>query len=322
MIVFPSDPSNLAICAIVTVAMQFSFGIIACTFKFDKVTDFAGGTNFVVLALLTFFLAQTYQWRQILVTVFIVLWGLRLSGYLLYRIIMIGEDKRFDEMRSNPVRFAVFWIFQAIWVFTVSLPVMIINAEASAIINYYTAMDIIGSVLFAMGLIVEAVSDQQKFNFRNNPSNSGQWCQVGVWSVSRHPNYFGEISLWIGVFLIGTSVYGATWKWVGILSPVFTALILLTFSGIPLLEKKSDARHGSKLEYRVYKQKTSPLIPLPTSCYGALPSCVKCCFCCEFPFYNNVNEEDAEDSAITTTEEPEGTPFSKSNPSQTVIEDV
>lgn len=132
MLVFEVDTNNLSICAIVTVFMQFTFFLVACSCKFDKVTDFAGGTNFVVLALLTFVLAETYHWRQILVTVCVVLWGIRLSGYLLYRIIKIGEDDRFDDKRSNPIKFAGFWIFQAVWVFTVSLPVVFVNAPSSA----------------------------------------------------------------------------------------------------------------------------------------------------------------------------------------------
>ncbi|WAR17580.1 hypothetical protein MAR_032174 [Mya arenaria] len=109
------DEWNLALCAIVTVAMQFTFFLIACTCKFDKVTDFAGGTNFVVLAVLSFFMAQTYATRQIMVTVCIVVWGIRLSGYLLYRIIKIGEDKRFDDKRENCLAFAGFWTFQGEW---------------------------------------------------------------------------------------------------------------------------------------------------------------------------------------------------------------
>merc|ERR1712193_79029 len=136
MLVFSWDENNLLICALVTIGMQLSFFIVAATCKFDKVTDFAGGTNFVVLAVLTFILSGTYYWRQILVTVSIILWGLRLSGYLLYRIIKIGEDRRFDDKRSNPVRFAIFWVFQAIWVFTVSLPVMFVNAPSSSSSSY------------------------------------------------------------------------------------------------------------------------------------------------------------------------------------------
>jgi len=282
---------NLAICAIVTVAMQFSFFLVACTCKFDKVTDFAGGTNFVVLAVLTFFLAETYHWRQILTTVCVVLWGLRLSGYLLYRIIKIGEDDRFDDKRSEPLKFAIFWIFQAVWVFTVSLPVIFVNAPSSEQFEDYTEMDIIGAIFFVIGLITEAISDQQKFNFRNNPENRGKWCQVGLWKVSRHPNYFGEITLWIGIFIISTSVIDGP-QWVGILSPIFTASILLFLSGIPLLEKKSDERHGSKEEYLEYKKKTSPLVPLPTSFYGILPSFVKGLLFCEWPIYNYTNRSD------------------------------
>jgi len=291
MLIFYADTNNLAICAIVTVAMQFSFFLVACTCKFDKVTDFAGGTNFVVLAVLTFFLAGTYQWRQILTTVCVVLWGLRLSGYLLYRIIKIGEDDRFDDKRSEPLKFAIFWIFQAVWVFTVSLPVIFVNAPSSEQFEDYTEMDIIGAIFFVIGLITEAISDQQKFNFRNNPENRGKWCQVGLWKVSRHPNYFGEITLWIGIFIISTSVIDGP-QWVGILSPIFTASILLFLSGIPLLEKKSDERHGSKEEYLEFKKKTSPLVPLPTSFYGKLPSFVKGLLFCEWPIYNYTNPSD------------------------------
>eukprot|EP00092_Neocalanus_flemingeri_P031087 GFUD01033767.1.p1 GENE.GFUD01033767.1~~GFUD01033767.1.p1 ORF type:complete len:326 (+),score=56.87 GFUD01033767.1:124-1101(+) len=301
MLVFEADTNNLSICAIVTVAMQFSFFMVACTCKFDKVTDFAGGTNFVVLAVLTFLLSWTFHWRQILVTGLVVLWGLRLSGYLLYRIIKIGEDDRFDDKRSDPLRFAIFWIFQAVWVFTVSLPVIFVNAPSSAVYlntDTFTPMDIIGSIFFAIGIFSETISDQQKFSFRNNPDNRGKWCQVGLWKISRHPNYFGEIMLWIGVYIISTSICSGG-QWAGVLSPVFTASILLFFSGIPLLEQKSDQRHRMKEEYLDFKKKTSPLIPLPTSCYAVLPPFLKCLFCCEFPLYNYLDVND-ERSPITS----------------------
>lgn len=302
MLIFDFDTNNLIICAIVTVGIQFAFFLVACTLKFDKVTDFAGGTNFVVLALLTLFLGETYHWRQIMISVFVVLWGLRLSGYLLYRIIKIGEDNRFDDKRSNPLKFAVFWVFQAVWVFTVSLPVIFINAPESANYDEFTPMDIIGGILFCFGLLIEGISDQQKFSFRNDPENSGKWCQVGLWRFSRHPNYFGEITLWIGIFTVSTSICSGG-QWAGILSPVFTAAILLFLSGIPLLEQKSDARYKIKEEYIEYKMKTSPLVLLPTSFYGAIPSFVKCCLFCEFPIYNHL-EMDDERSPIRSSPSP------------------
>ncbi|KAL4217606.1 hypothetical protein ACF0H5_022348 [Mactra antiquata] len=285
------DDYNITLCALVTIAMQFTFFLIACSCKFDKVTDFAGGTNFVVLAVMTFLLAQTYSTRQILVTVCICVWGARLSGYLLYRIIKIGEDKRFDDKRNNCLAFAGFWTFQAFWVFTVSLSVIFVNAPGSAMIrDYWTVMDIVGLCFFCIGLLCEAVSDQVKFMFRNNPENKGKWCDTGLWKVSRHPNYFGEILLWIGVFVISTSVL-RDGQWAAVLSPVFIIAILLFLSGIPLLEKKADERYFKNEEYRRYKARTSVLIPLPTVCYGCLPRPVKCLFCCEFPLYDHLSEE-------------------------------
>ena len=264
-------------------------------------TDFAGGTNFVVLAILTFCLAaaETYNWRQIAVTVCIILWGLRLSGYLLYRIIKIGEDDRFDDKRADPLKFAAFWTFQAVWVFTVSLPVIFVNAPTSIEDTRITPMDIIGLVIFGLGLVCEAVADQQKFNFRNDPANRGQWCAVGLWSWSRHPNYFGEISVWSGVFIVSTSIIsGSGVQWAGILSPLFTAAILLFLSGIPLLEQKSDARHGSKPEYLDYKKSVSPLVPLPPALYRVIPNILKCVLLCEFPLYNKIEENISETTPI------------------------
>ncbi|KAH3896917.1 uncharacterized protein LOC127864492 [Dreissena polymorpha] len=285
------DERNLALCAIVTAGMQFSFFLVACSCKFDKVTDFAGGTNFVVLALLTFLMAQTWAARQIMVTTCIIVWGVRLSGYLLYRIIKIGEDKRFDDKRDSCLAFAGFWTFQAFWVFTVSLPVIIVNAGINAEVrDYWTAQDIVGLVLFILGLLCEAISDQSKFMFRNDPANKGKWCDTGLWKVSRHPNYFGEILLWAGIFIISTSVlsYG---EWAVVLSPIFISAILLFLSGIPLLEKKADERFRKNEQYREYKARTSVLIPLPPPCYGCLPRALKCLFCCEFPLYDHLNEE-------------------------------
>jgi len=284
VVIIPGDIHYLGLCAIVTVAMQLSFFAVAAICKFDKVTDFAGGTNFVLLAVLTFSLAQTFAPRQITATVLVCVWGLRLSGYLLYRIIVIGEDKRFDDKREDCLRFAGFWTFQAFWVFTVSLTVILINSPVDPNKDFLP-LDIVGTVIFILGFLLESVADMQKFNFRQNKANKNRWCDVGVWKWSRHPNYYGEILVWLGMFLIAASILTG-WKWVAVLSPIFITAILLFLSGIPLLEEKADERFGWNPYYGEFKRRTPTLLLFPPVLYRKLPLIVKMIFCCEFPLYN------------------------------------
>lgn len=187
------DDHYLLISLLVTVGMQASFFVIAAAMRFDKVTDFAGGTNFLLLAVLTLCLNGAYNARQIILTCLVGAWALRLSGFLLARILITGKDDRFDEIRNNLCKFAVFWTFQAVWVWTVSLPVVVSNAVSKDVDLH--ALDFVGYGIFALGLLIEAVADQTKFSFRQNPENKGKWCDRGLWRWSRHPNYWGASAL-------------------------------------------------------------------------------------------------------------------------------
>ncbi|KAL2927082.1 hypothetical protein RDABS01_023355 [Bienertia sinuspersici] len=186
------DSHFLAITAIVTVCYQLIFFVVTALLKFDKVTDFAGSTNFIILAVLTVVIKGSWHFRQVVLTLFVVIWGLRLGLFLLMRILQWGEDRRFDQMRGNLGKLVVFWIFQAVWVWTVSLPVTVVNASDKD--PTLQAADIIGWIMWSIGFSLEATADQQKLTFKNSPSNRGKWCNVGVWKYSRHPNYFGEES--------------------------------------------------------------------------------------------------------------------------------
>uniref|UniRef100_A0A2N9IMP7 Uncharacterized protein n=1 Tax=Fagus sylvatica TaxID=28930 RepID=A0A2N9IMP7_FAGSY len=277
------DSHFLGLTAIVTVAYQLFFFIVTALLKFDKVTDFAGSTNFVIIAILTLVLKGTWHFRQIVLTLLVVIWGLRLALFLLMRILQWGEDRRFDETRNNLGKLAIFWIFQAVWVWSVSLPVTVVNASNRN--PSLQAEDIIGWIIWSVGFLVEAAADQQKLVFKNSPENRGKWCNVGLWQYSRHPNYFGEIFLWWGVFVASTPVLEGA-EWLVILGPIFLTLLLLFVSGIPLLEESADKKFGNVTGYRFYKRTTSPLIPLPPVVYGNLPSWFKTTFLFEFPFYS------------------------------------
>eukprot|EP00270_Netrium_digitus_P002122 TRINITY_DN1236_c0_g1_i4.p1 TRINITY_DN1236_c0_g1~~TRINITY_DN1236_c0_g1_i4.p1 ORF type:complete len:299 (+),score=90.89 TRINITY_DN1236_c0_g1_i4:83-979(+) len=290
------EDNFIILTVIVTVGYQLLFFCIAASFKFDKVTDFAGGTNFVVLAVMTALIKGTWHTRQVVMTLLVVLWGLRLAIFLLLRILQWGEDKRFDDTRTDFLKLAAFWVFQAIWVWTVTLPVTIVNQEASRNPAIGVA-DIIGWTMWGIGLSVEAAADQQKLRFKSDPANRSRWCNVGVWKWSRHPNYFGEILLWWGVFVAATPVLKG-YEWASVASPLFTMSILLFLSGMPLLEASADKKFAQLDDYRHYKSSTSPLIPLPPLIYGSMPAAIKTLFFLEWPIYSSSLEQDGDGSNV------------------------
>lgn len=284
--VIPFDSFNLLLCWLVTVGQQASFFCIAYLCQFDKVTDFAGGTNFLVLQWIVFWVNGMYSLRHVMILILTSLWSLRLAGYLFYRIIRIGVDERFNDRRENFVAFLIFWIYQAFWVFVVSLPALFIAGSDDSGLDRYTWVDVLAWILFLIGLIIEAVSDQQKFNFRMDPANKGKFCAVGFWAISRHPNYFGEILIWWSVFLAGVPIYHLTPStWVGVLSPIMITLLLVFVSGIPILEKSADKRYGNDPAYQTYKARTPILVPFIPSLFAQCSPGAKSALCCEWEFF-------------------------------------
>lgn len=298
------DQRYLALTALVTIAYQGFFFLVTYALKFDKVTDFAGSTNFALVALLSFVLGGHYGARQIVLSACVFVWAARLAAFLLYRIILWGEDRRFDDQRENVGKLVIFWSLQAIWVWTVSLPTTIVNANAyNPALN---ALDYVGWVIFALGLALETVADQQKLLFKQSEASKGRWADVGVWSYSRHPNYAGELMVWYGLYISSLSVLRGA-EHAAVAGPIFITLLLLFVSGIPINEQSADEKHGMKDEYRLYKQRTSVLVPFPPALYSKLPDVLKKTVMLDFPTYNralpSAKQEPNENSTLVERNE-------------------
>ena len=197
-----------ALCWGVTVAMQCLFFVIAFSCAFDKVTDLAGAANFIVLAVLTIFLPPSeFTTRQIVLTSLVCVTRLELGAYLLYRVLKRGKDARFDELRSHCLKFFGFWVFQMLWVYAVSAPLIYVNA--SDVDPPLGPADYVAWAMVTVGFVLQVAADMQKNSWRSDPANAKRVCRTGVWRYSRHPNFAGEILLWWGVYL-GARAAGET----------------------------------------------------------------------------------------------------------------
>ncbi|KAH7076640.1 oxidoreductase-like protein [Paraphoma chrysanthemicola] len=316
------DDYYLAITFLVTVAYQLFFFAIAFSLKFDKLTDFAGGTNFILLAILTLaFSDNKDQARNVVASLFIMAWAARLSGFLLFRIIKTGKDDRFDDKRDKFWSFLGFWVFQMFWVWTCSLPVTILNSPKVtqfAQPAFGTGCDIAGIVLFAIGFIMESVSDVQKFRFRSAHGNDGAVCDVGFFAWTRHPNYFGEILVQFGIFTIAVSpaannyISGGPYAalYASILGPFFLTSLLMFLSGLPLQERPGAKKRYEKGDnwpaYERYLKRTSILIPFPPQLYEKLPVILKRTIFLEFPIYVFDPAKHADQSKVQARSAEEG----------------
>ncbi|KAL9621804.1 MAG: hypothetical protein Q9160_003777 [Pyrenula sp. 1 TL-2023] len=317
------DDYYLAITLLITVAYQLAFFSIAWTFKFDKLTDFAGGTNFVVLAILTLSFYGHALARNIVVSLFIMLWGARLSGFLLFRILKTGKDDRFDDKRDKFFPFLGFWVFQMFWVWLVSFPVTIINSPAVQQYpqhSFGTGSDIAGIILWTIGFVMESVSDVQKYLFKANNKDKSAVCNVGFFAYTRHPNYFGEILIQFAIFMIavspsaygsvpsGSGAYAAQYS--AILGPIFLTTLLLFVSGLTLQErpgakKRYESGQGWE-EYSRWLKRTSILIPFPPALYERMPVIVKRTVLLEWPMYVFDPAKHADQGKVREREAEEG----------------
>ena len=183
-----------------------------------------------------------------------------MAWFLVGRIRRQGKDGRFDTIKTDPIRFLNAWMMQATWAFLCLLPVLVRLEEGPSAAP--SALFWMGLSLWAFGFLIEVVSDEQKRGFRIKHPDGNQFIRNGLWSISRHPNYFGEILLWTGVTVMAVPVVSG-WQWIVLITPIFVYLLLRFISGVPLLEARSDAKWGGREDYERYKDSTPVLFPLP-----------------------------------------------------------
>jgi steroid 5-alpha reductase family enzyme len=238
--------------------IQWLAFIPAYLFQTEKFFDLTGSITYISITTIALLFSANMDARSIILWTLVIIWAFRLGVFLFRRIKKAGKDDRFDEIKPSFIRFLNVWTIQALWVtFTAAAALVAITTTTRKELGVFA---ILGLLVWAFGFAVEVIADAQKSRFNADPANRGKFIQTGLWSRSRHPNYFGEIVLWIGVAIIALPVLQG-WQWVALVSPVFVILLLTRVSGIPLLEKKADQKWGGQEDYEAYKERTPVLFP-------------------------------------------------------------
>jgi steroid 5-alpha reductase family enzyme len=254
--------SAVLYCAVICIGMQWIAWIPASFGKTERFYDLTGGLTYLTVVGFSLWAGSQFEPpspRELIISLLVVIWSLRLSSFLYFRIHRTGKDGRFDQLKTSPIRFLVPWTLQGLWVFLTMIVVIVINSQSDSA-SALGIWDGLGLSIWILGFGIEAIADKQKTVFNTEPNNQGKWIDSGLWSYSRHPNYLGEILLWTGIAFFGISCFTGLER-VAWVSPIFIYLLLTKVSGIPILDKRALEKWGEDPEYQKYRENTPALLP-------------------------------------------------------------
>ena len=225
----------------------------------NDIADVAWGLGFILVAAASLVSAGVYSARGLLVSGLVLVWGVRLALHIHSRNRGRGEDPRYRKWREEWGKWFVLrsflqvFMLQGVLLLMVAAPVMFANQAPPAPLG---RLDLIGLIVWLYGFGFEVIGDWQLRAFIRNPANKGKLMTRGLWRYTRHPNYFGEVTLWWGIWLITLAVPGG---WMTVIGPLTLTFLILKVSGIPMLEKPYEDR----VDFQEYKRRTSAFFPLP-----------------------------------------------------------
>ena len=237
--------------------LNSTFFLHSYIYKTDIFFDLVGSLSFLSIGVISLLLIPNIDANQILVFFLLLFWSLRLGPFLFIRRLGANNDERLKEFFNSPLSLYFLWSMNSLWVFFTSLSMIIIFSSPNE--NEFGLIQWLGLIVWVTGYVIEVISDSQKTKF--NKFNKGKFINIGLWKYIRHPNYLGEIILWVGIFIISLNYIHSLTSFLSILSPIFVFLLLRFITGVPQLEARGKEKWGHLDEYNSYKEKTGLLFP-------------------------------------------------------------
>ena len=232
--------------------------IPALIFKTEKFYDLTGSICYAFAAIYVYLQSYgIFLSLSLFISLAILIWTLRLGSFLLKRVMDAGEDKRFRTIKTNPTQFFMTFNLSALWVVICSLCAL--TAVSNGVLEVKPIF-YIGLLVFIIGFLIEVIADNQKTAFRAVPGNANSFITTGLWSVSRHPNYFGEVTLWLGIAMMSLPYLEGVQYWT-LISPIFSFVLIYFVSGVRMLEARANVKWGGSPEYLDYQKKTPIFFP-------------------------------------------------------------